>query len=278
MPPETPTPTPTPEPAPVATPAEPDGPPPTAEPSDVEEYDLNWLSDEDAEPKPAPEPDPEPAPEPVTEPPKPEQPTEQPPTQPALDPAAQQADLAAKRAAFLAEVTKEYENSLTPEDREAVGGEEPAKVFAKMAANLHLKVYESAVRTLFTQLPTAVLAFQGQQEAFRSAETKFFDAHPELRGHNETVGRIAKAYRQAYPDATMEQSIADIGAMSMQKLGLKKGTAGKPAARAKPNGHGREQTREELPPAPAGIGAAAPRKPAQANEFAELADWMEEDT
>jgi hypothetical protein len=249
------------------------------EPAETEAFDLSFLEegDEDVAQTPTETPAEVPAEVPPEEEVKeeeapkkePEKKEEEKPKE-ELTPDQRAEQLRLQKEAFIAELSMNYEQAVTPEEKETIG-EDTAKVMARMAAKLHAEVYESSIRALFTQLPVAVLAFEAQRSQHTSAESQFDERWPELKDRKEAVGRIAKVYRQTNPSATTEQAIADIGAISMQTLGLS--TTGT----AKPNGHAKVQ-KKAAPPAPAGVGKTAPSAPKEKNVFEELLLWEEGDS
>jgi hypothetical protein len=242
--------------------------------------DGEWVEDKA---KPAEEPEAKPQEEGETPEPKPTEPEPEKPEEPEPEEDEEDEEETAKRTAairesFLAEIEQSYGNSLTPEEKEAVG-EKMAQLLPRLAARVHLDVYDAAVRTLFSQLPGAVLAFEHQRTQMTAAEDVFYEKWPDLKDtkHREAVSRIAKAYRTAYPDASMEQAIEDVGLIARQKLGLQSSKTVSPKANAG-NGHvSREARREVLPPSPAGAGSAHPTSPKTKNVFEELAEFELED-
>jgi hypothetical protein len=98
-------------------------------------------------------------------------------------------------------------------------------------------------------------------ETAKGGENSFFERWPDLKDQkfNKTIREVSTGYRRAFPQASVEEAIEDIGAMVMRKHSL--------AASPVP----REKLTSPLPKpfVPAGAGAAsgpAPTKPLASDE------------
>ena len=96
------------------------------------------------------------------------------------------------------------------------------------------------------------------------AEGEFFRAHPALnkQAHGRDVERLARLYRSANPNATLQEVIRDVGAMAIQTLKLT------PQPSAKPNG-ARPHASPSFVPAVGG-GAKGPPQQPEVNPWAGL--------
>lgn len=239
---------------PGAAPAEPDADASTSGDDDNTDPNADWLKDDDADETP-PEPDAEPAPTaqppvakkepepaaaapapdkppvaaeaPVTPPAEPTTPTpavQETPPQPAATPpkpqpteAERQAAAEKQRADFRTSLVGLYKPEVDKVADKIL--EEPSEVLSGLAAELHMRVVESAVSGIMAQLPQYIGGYLQQQRDTEANETKFYQAWPQLAERKQdaaaVIGRFGAAYRQAHPGATMEDWIREVGAMTM---------------------------------------------------------------
>lgn len=112
--------------------------------------------------------------------------------------------------------------TFTDEERESLR-EEPEKVLPSLAARLQVETYEMVLAALHSVLPTLIgQAIQGHQVA-QTTHSKFLERWPELKDprYEPVIREVAAQYRKAFPDATPEDAIEDIGRIAMRKLGIK---------------------------------------------------------
>jgi hypothetical protein len=157
--------------------------------------------------------------------------------------------------------------TFTDEEREALR-EEPDKVLPSLAARLQVETYEMVLAALHSVLPTLIgQAIQGHQVA-QTTYSKFIERWPELRDprYEPVIREVAAQYRKAFPDATPEDAIEDVGRIVMRKLGIKPKS---PEQKARPTS---PSPRSYVP---AGRGAASSTQPArkpEPNMWAELVE------
>jgi hypothetical protein len=157
--------------------------------------------------------------------------------------------------------------TFTDEEREALR-EEPDKVLPSLAARLQVETYEMVLAALHSVLPTLIgQAIQGHQVA-QTTYSKFVERWPELRDprYEPVIREVAAQYRKAFPDATPEDAIEDVGRIVMRKLGIKPKS---PEQKARPTS---PSPRSYVP---AGRGAASSTQPArkpEPNMWAELVE------
>jgi len=235
---------------------------PVSDIADVVEVEQQAV--EAPEPEEAPEEAEEEAPKEEEKAPEPKEapaPKEAPKQQPAYTP--EQIEKA--RAQAIEQIEKRFQ--FTDEEREALHTE-PDKVLPRLAARLQVETYEMVLAALQAALPALIgQAVQGYQVA-QTAQSKFYERWPELNKpeYSETIRQVSAQYRRAFPDASPEEAIEDIGRMVMRKLGIKPKT---PELKARPT---------SPPPrtyVPAGAGAASARTARQKpepNPWAELVE------
>jgi hypothetical protein len=157
--------------------------------------------------------------------------------------------------------------TFTDEEREALR-EEPDKVLPFLAARLQVETYEMVLAALQSVLSTLIAkAIQGHQVA-QTTYNKFIERWPELVDprYEPVIREVAAQYRKAFPDATPEDAIEDVGRIVMRKLGIKPKS---PEQKARPTS---PSPRSYVP---AGRGAASSTQPArkpEPNMWAELVE------
>lgn len=145
----------------------------------------------------------------------------------------------------------------------------PQEVLPKLAAKLYLDLYESTVNAVSAALPRMIEGVQQQRQAMQAGEQAFYGKWKALdtKEGRETVQRFGAAYRQVYPNATLEQFINDVGVQAMIALKLPiEGYAEPPATEPPPA--------TQVPPAPAAATNTPARRQSSAsqNPFAQLAE------
>ncbi|MHB0978386.1 MAG: hypothetical protein ACYC1K_03255 [Minisyncoccota bacterium] len=149
----------------------------------------------------------------------------QPPSTPAAAPPATPAspetpvDFAKQRESFLTELEQSY--AMT-EDEGLELLKSPETVLPKLAAQLQLNVMEQVIQQVASMLPQFMDSHVGQQKASADNRKSFFEAWPDLNKpeYEETLTRVALAYRQANPTASKEKTIKEIGAIAAITLGV----------------------------------------------------------
>lgn len=189
--------------------------------------------------------------------------SDQPPAAPAASPATPPAqptaeDMAKLRGEALTQIASQYAIS---EEQTRQLMTEPEKVLPQLLAEAQLRAQEVTFRMVMAQLPAALERITAYNTASSAAEAKFFTAHPELKEHKATVEKLVLAYRNMYPDATMDEVIADVGDMAKKrlKIAVAPPAATPPAAPA-----------VRRPPGAAAAPAAPPKAP-EVNAFGSLA-------
>lgn len=155
--------------------------------------------------------------------------------------------------------------SFTEEERLALQTE-PEKVLPMLAARMQVEAFEGVLHTVLSMVPQIV---QRQVAAFRAAteyENAFYSQFPELRGHSDTVRRVAVMYRQANPTAPPEQAIREIGRMATSLVQSSNVAPQKPP---------RQRARPFVPAAPSGVPAQG-SKQTTSNPFAQFIQELEE--
>lgn len=185
------------------------------------------------------------------------------PSQPQLS-EAQRQEL---RGQAIMQLTQQY--ALSDEDANAFDTN-PAEVLPKLAANLHLQVYENVVNSIMQRLPGALEGVIKSREVTTQREEEFFGRWPELREYKDQVSQLAYMWRQMNPKASSAKAREEIGKVAMAALGLSPQTS--VAANPPPV---KEKTLAP-PPTPPVQRAAQPKQPG--NQFEQLAaQWDQED-
>lgn len=99
---------------------------------------------------------------------------------------------------------------------------EPEKVIPKMMARAMTQALEQSVQIMRNNLPQLVGTQLTQQSKAQEIESKFFGKYPELKDKKaiKVAEGAAKAYRQANPDATLEEVMDSVAFMTWKRLGL----------------------------------------------------------
>jgi len=157
--------------------------------------------------------------------------------------------------------------TFTDEERESLR-EEPEKVLPSLAARLQVETYEMVLAALHSVLPTLIgQAIQGHQVA-QTTHSKFLERWPELKDprYEPVIREVAAQYRKAFPDATPEDAIEDIGRIAMRKLGIKPKS---PEQKARPTS---PSPRSYVPAGRGAASSAQPVKKPEPNLWAELVE------
>lgn len=165
------------------------------------------------------------------------------------------------------QLEKHFAGMLTEDDaRDLIS--EPEKVLPKMFARSYLDMYDSIMAGMAQQMPNQVQNLISAQKQAVTAESTFYDRWPQLKeAKGDTVMRTIQAYRQLNPEASLQQTVEEAGAMAMVALRM-------PLEPDKPP----VQADKVIPftPAPPGSSKPAPKQKKQ-TEFEILAQELIDD-
>ena len=103
-------------------------------------------------------------------------------------------------------------------------GEGFAETFSGMLARVYLDAVAAAGQYAAQHVPPLIEARTARQQAATRDESEFFERWPQLQAadsaHMETIYKIGSTFRQINPQASKEDFISQVGAMSMVTLGL----------------------------------------------------------
>lgn len=141
-----------------------------------------------------------------------------------------------------------------------------AKAVPKLLARAFLESQTQMMRFVAQAIPQMFQQQTRVQSANRSAEEKFFAAHKELDinnpQHKQTVAQYAIAFRQANPQASLDDVIKNVGVMAKTILGV---TAA-PASAAAPSPPGLPANAPAPVPFRPAVGSGAPANPIPASD------------
>lgn len=199
-----------------------------------------------------------------------EQPEEKKPVEPETPP--EPTDLNAQYKEFFARSIDALEKEvyqLSPEEAEALDTS-PSEYAPKFAARLHMQVLTGVVTQMTNMMPVLMEHFGSQRSAEQEAENAFYTKYSQFKPqeHGETIERLATAYRQQNPKATMEQAMDEVAAMAMVTLRL--------PFEGMPQQANQQDTVTTPPPAPASAkGGAQPTTRQARTEWDELLEIEE---
>jgi|ETNvirnome_2_300_1030623.scaffolds.fasta_scaffold00633_7 outer membrane biosynthesis protein TonB len=90
----------------------------------------------------------------------------------------------------------------------------------KMMAKVYMDSVQASITHIVTELPRLLQQTQEAQTQASSNENAFFEAWPQLMEHRDRVFNLASTYRQVNPNASLEQTISDVGAQAIIALRL----------------------------------------------------------
>lgn len=96
--------------------------------------------------------------------------------------------------------------------------ENPAAFIPKAMSRVYMDSISAAFNQFTNYLPRMVSMVLEQRENMNSAEKAFFDRWPDLLEHRDAVLRLGMSYRQANPQASMDDFINEVGAQTMVAL------------------------------------------------------------
>ena len=176
------------------------------------------LAEEPVEPPAASEPAPAPAapeePAPVAA-----EPPLQPPAPAPVVPQATPEELAAARKVYETQIAARY--AISEEDALLLQTE-PEKVLPQMAARIYADVMQDVTQQVMGIMPQVIQGYTQSTARETQAQSEFFGAWPELKGHDQQVLQMGAMFRQLNPNAPPQEAIAKIGEMTMAALGLKR--------------------------------------------------------
>lgn len=191
------------------------------------------------------------------------------PGAPGVDPAAQadeqQQLREQQRKAALEQLQQQYRLSDEDADNALTS---PQEVLPRLLAEAQLRATEEAVRLMAAQAPRLIADVVRQQTVMQQNAGAFFRRWPKLMGHVDQVNNIGRMWRSQNPQASPEDFLENVGAMSHMILKIPVEDAPEKAP-----------TVQNSPPPPPPRGGVQQRKtPKQpANPFTQLADEMAAD-
>lgn len=188
------------------------------------------FAEEPVEPPATPEPAPAPA-APEESAPVAAEPQLQPPAPAPVVPQATPEELAEARKVYEASVAARYTMS---EEQALQLQTEPEKVLPQLAARVYVDVMQDVTQQIMGVMPQVIQGYVANTTRETQAQSEFFGAWPELKGHDQQVLTMGAMFRQLNPTATPQEAIAKIGEMTMAALGLKRQQQVAPAAPAAP--------------------------------------------
>lgn len=99
---------------------------------------------------------------------------------------------------------------------------EPAKVLPELAGRLFIDIYEAIYYSVISQIPTLTQGVLTRNSSIADRERPFYEAFPQLNDpkYAAQLGELGFRYKEANPNATVEQAIQGIGKMAMAMFGL----------------------------------------------------------
>lgn len=168
-------------------------------------------------PEPVPEPKPveEPKPEPVEEPkPEPEPPVEEPVPEPQVMSEEERTALHKKARDSLTAIYKfDEETALKYETA-------PEEVIPRLAADLHMRIYNDVVNAVVGTIPQLVQQQLGATQQRKSDNDVFYEKWPGLKTHDTNVQKFAQLWWGMNPGATFETAVDEIGKHMSIALGI----------------------------------------------------------
>lgn len=143
-------------------------------------------------------------------------------------------EFAARREEALSVIAQQYALS----DDEADGILSDPKVYVpKLAAKLHVDVYEAAMRAVYAQIPSLIDSVVSQRQNQQSIVDKFFEGdNAVLKDHMQDVLQVAKTHRQMNPTMPADQFMEEVSTYVKMMKGLmpQQGRQQKPPAPQRP--------------------------------------------
>lgn len=145
----------------------------------------------------------------------------------------------------------------------------PGVAIPKMLARVYLDTMTSTLQHVQNMLPGMIDSHQSSRTVEAKNEEQFFGTWPQLKGHEASVAKIAKAFRSSNPAATKEEFVQNVGAMAVVALKLPNAAPAAPAASA-------QTTATPFVPAGSGGSTAPPPRTEQVkkNPFEAFADQL----
>lgn len=137
---------------------------------------------------------------------------------------------------------------------------DPAKVYPVLLSRVFLDAVQSITPLLMQQMPQVMSQLQTQQKSEAQYIDEFFEKFPSIDRNNKehwaTAERLGQAYRAAYPNASPEEVIRDVGVQTMVMLRL---PMGEEEAQAAPQS--KPATQKAFSPARAQPPRSSPKAP-----------------
>ncbi len=142
----------------------------------------------------------------------------------------------------------------------------PGTLIPKLMSRVYLDAVENAAAAVMQLLPQAIAQVTQQTSQSDGLQDKFFDQWKQLNveEHGSVLGKIGTTYRQNNPQATPDEFIRDVGAMTMVALKI-------PFEEAAPPVEEPSQTPAHKPLGPGGAPAPANAVGAD-NPYTKIAD------
>ena len=113
----------------------------------------------------------------------------------------------------------EQHYKLSEEDAEALEVD-PGAAIPRLMAKVYMDAVTTAISHVLDNMPRLIEGTMQVQQQAKAAEDKFYETWPQLdrSKHHEMVLRLGRAYRQAYPNASQDEFIRDVGAQALVAL------------------------------------------------------------
>lgn len=118
----------------------------------------------------------------------------------------------------------------------------PKEAIPELLASVYMDSVEAAVRGVVNMLPQVVHGMiQGNNNSVQ-LEQRFYKEWPTLRKYHSDVLKVARIYRQTYPEASVKETIKDVGLQvsAMKDLGKQ---VPRPAKKGLRSGAGSKEVR-----------------------------------
>lgn len=153
---------------------------------------------------------------------------------------------------------------------------DPHVELPKLLARMHDSVIDEMQGLLKSQLDPMLNQVISQRERNKQLEERFYGRWPQLKGekYQGDLVRIAQAFRQAFPSATDEELIEDVGLQAMVRFRMDPRQKDEPTEVPKASGEARSEAKAKpfKPAPPKSAGREAPT-----NAWEKMAEEMLED-
>lgn len=152
-------------------------------------------------------------------------PTQEPSTGDPAQVQQQMAEFIRNSAQLLAEQTY----ALDPATAELVDKQKPSQIIPVLAGRIHMQVMTATMNQVANMFPTLLKMHTENNTEIQQTENAFYTEFPALKGNEEVVNRIARAYVAQNPKAKKENAFKEIGTMAMITLKIPLTGAPQPA-------------------------------------------------